>query len=37
MRNENYNFLNSVVKDIPDENNNNKKSNKKKNKDDLEE
>jgi hypothetical protein len=37
MRNENYNFLNSVVKDIPDENNNNKKSNKKKNKDELEE
>jgi len=37
MRNENYNFLNNVVKDIPDENNNNKKSNKKKNKEDLEE
>jgi hypothetical protein len=37
MRNENYNFLNSVVKDIPDENNNNKKSNKKKNKDESEE
>jgi hypothetical protein len=37
MRNENYNFLNNVVKDIPDENNTNKKSNKKKNKEELEE